>query len=284
MLLKKIRLTTILNSSAIQLFLIIWAIIQLFPLIWMFYSSLKKTYQILSSPFSFPKELQFKNFNIIWDNPTGTNLIVYFKNSVIITVATLALLLLISILAAWAIAKFKFIGKNGLLIFLILMIAVPIHSYVVGLYFLIIKLNLLNNYLGLILIYSAVFFPFTVVLLQAYFRSFPDELIDAARVDGCSELRLIFGIVVPISKGAIIAATVIDFIAIWNEFFLSLIVLRNNDLRTLTVGIFQFKSNFTVEWGYMFASLSFAIITPLIVYMLLSRYILEGMTIGALKE
>jgi len=282
--LKKNRLTEILSNSTIQLFLIIWAIVQMYPIIWMIYSSFKKSHQILTQPFALPTALQFENYKIIWDNPTGINLIVFFKNSVIVTVFSLVLLLFISILAAWAIAKYNFFGKNFLLIFLILMISIPIHGYIVGLYFLIIKLNLLNNYLGLIFSYSAIFFPFTVVLLQAYFKGFPDEIIEAARIDGCSEIRIIYRIVVPVSKGAIIAATVINFIAIWNEFFLSLIVLRKNSLQTLMVGLFQFKGNWSVEWGYMFAGLVFTIIAPLVVYAVLSRQILEGMTLGAVKE
>lgn len=281
---RKFGLSEIFGKSFLQLLLIIWAIFQLYPLVWMFLSSFKEDHQILSRPFSIPTELHFENYSIIWNNPTGTSLIVFLKNSIIVVVCSLAILFLISILAAWAMAKFKFIGKNLLFVFIALVFAIPLHSYIVGLYFFMVRINLINTLFGLILVYVAILFPFTVMLLQAYFRGFPDELIEAARIDGCSEIRLIFGIVVPISKGALIAAGVVDFIAVWNEFFLALVILGKSELYTLTVGLFQFKGNYIVQWNYMFASLTFAVIFPILIYAIFSRQIVEGMTVGAVKE
>lgn len=283
---KTIRPRVIFSNSIIQFVLIIWCIFQLYPIIWMFYSSLKTTTEINKNPFGIPLQPHWENFKAIWENPYIGNpsLLVYFKNSIIINVSTLIFLIFFSILAAWAIAKFRFFGKNFFLLLLIILLAIPIHSFILPLYYMMVKFNLANTYFAVIFPYIASLFPFTVVVLQAYFKSFPNELIEAARIDGCSEFRILFTISVPLSKGIISALVIINFISVWNEFLMAFVLIKDKYLKTLNVGLYQYIGVFKTDWGWLLASLSFAFIIPVIVYVMFSRQIMEGMTLGAIKE
>ena len=144
-------------------------------------------------------------------------------------------------------------------------------------------MGLLNNYLGLILPYVAYFCPFTVLLLQSFFREIPNELIQAAKVDGCNNLQAFLKIVLPISRGPISTVLIINFIQVWNEFMLGLVIMTKNESRTLPVGIVIFQGDWLTDWGPIYAALVVAIIPTIIVYLIFHRNIIEGVSAGAVK-
>jgi len=272
-----------LSKSIVQILLIIWSIFQLFPIVWLLYSSFKPSGEIRANIFSFPKSLYLENYDFDFLASTGTTIGIYIKNSAIITIISLIFITIISILAGYAIAKIKFFGKNILLLILIALLGVPIHSLLIPLYYFIARIGLLSNIWGLILPYTAFFSPFSVILLQAYFREFPNELIDAAKIDGCNNLNIFFRVVMPVTKGAISTVLIINFINIWNEFLFSLVINKQNYAKTIPVGLMNFKGQYYTDWGPMLATMVVAILPPIIFYFIFHRNIIKGMTAGAVK-
>ena len=271
------------GNSIIQLILIFWGIFQLFPFIWLIYSSFKPSAEIKRHILSLPKYLYLDNYNFSLFSSKGILFGTYYKNSLIIVIAVLLISTLISLFAAYAIAKIKFPGKNILLVIIIAMMGVPVHVVILPLYYYIAKLGLLSNYFGLILPYVAFNSPLAVVLLQAYFRGFPDEIIEAAKIDGCSNQRLFISIVVPISFGAISTVIILNFINIWNEFLISLVIMRNNEAKTLPVGLLGFKGVYDIDWGPMLAGLIIALLPVLLWYLIFHKNIIKGIVAGSIK-
>ena len=284
----KINSFKALSYVPIYVFLIFWSIIQLFPVLWMFYSSLKTSNEISINAIALPTKLHFENFKVIWakaENLLPQPLYMYFRNSLIVVLLSVAMILFSGILAAWGLSKYKFFGSKVILIVLILAIVFPIQSYMIPLYFQMTKFKLTNQWMGLAFVYAAVSLPFTVLILHSFFVKFPNELIEAARIDGASDTSILLKIAVPISKGIITTLAIINFIGLWNEFILSFLMLRKNSLQTINVAVYQFRmSHGRIDWNYIFSGLTFSYIVPLTLFLIFNRYITEGLTAGALKE
>jgi len=271
-------------SYILQLFLIFWAIVQIFPIIWLYYSSFKPTKEIMGNIWSFPNSLFLDNYIHIWTpGVVGISVIEFYRNSLIVAVVSLAVLTIVPTLAAYSISKIKFPGRSFITVFMIALFAVPTHSIVLPLYYFFDSLDLLNNYLGLIFPYVALNIPFSIILLQSYFRDFPDELLEAARIDGYSELRLFFNIVFPIAKGAVSTVLIVALIHIWNEYLLSMVIMSDSSMVTLPPGISLYQGQYSTQWGYLFAAMASAAIPMIILYFLFQKHIIRGMTVGAVK-
>ena len=279
----KNKISSFFGSSTLQILLIFWAFLQIAPVLWQIISSFKTTPEIIRDLFAFPKSLYLGNYDFAKFSEMGVEIGAYFRNSLLITLFTLAVLITISYLAAYVIAKFRFKGKNIVLFILILLVGVPIHSLIVPLYYLIAKMGLLNRYLGLILPYAAYFCPFSILILQSFFRQFPDELIEASKIDGCNNFQAFIKVVLPISLGAISTVFIINFIQIWNEFLLGYIIMKNNNSRTLPVGIIAYQGDYVVQWGPLYGMLVIAIIPTIIIYLIFHRNLIKGVTAGAIK-
>jgi len=273
-----------LNNTIILFVMLIWSIFQIFPLFWLFLSSFKPTVDIQTNMFGFPSSFYLGNYDFSFFNYKGILLGTYIKNSIIITLSSLIILMLLSLPASYAIAKLKIRGKNIFIIIFIAMMGIPIHSAMVPLYYFIAKLGLLSNYFGLIFPYVAFNFPFSTLLLQTFFRQFPDEIIEASKIDGCSSFGTFIRVVFPISLGAVSSVMIIMFLNIWNEFLFSLIIMKNNTAKTLPVGLMAFRGQYVIDWGPMFAALAISVIPPIILYSIFHRNIIKGMTTGAIKE
>lgn len=276
----------IFNSFILQIILIAWSLLQLIPLVWVFISSFKPSYEITSHMLSLPRSFYIDNYNFNKFNlDTGANINIgaYVKNSIIVAISTLAILMVICFLAGFAIAKIKFPGKNVVLFILILFLGIPIYAILVPLYYLIASMGLTNNYLGIILPYVGLWCPFTILLLQTYFRQFPDELMDAAKIDGCNLINTFFRVVLPTSAGAVSMVIVINFIALWNEFILALTILTDNRVKTLSVGLLSFKGQYVTEWGPLFAGLVVALAPTILIYLIFHRNLIKGLQEGAIK-
>lgn len=273
------------SNIILQVALIIWLITQLYPIIWMFYSAFKTTSDIIAKPWSLPQKLYLENFIVAWSSGThGYSIVLFFRNSVIITLVTLIFLAFIPSLAAYSLAKMKFPGRNVAIALLLSLISIPMHSIIIPLFYLLDNLDLINSYVGLVLVYTAVNIPFSVLLLQSYFKSFPDELIEAGKVDGCSEILIYSKIVFPMAHGAISTTLIVAFLNVWNEFLLALIVMKKNSMKTLPVGINIFRGQYGTEWGPLLAALVSASIVSLIFYFIFQNKLVSGMAVGAVKE
>ena len=271
------------SNTVIEAALLLWVIVQMYPIFWLFMSSFKPSNLVRARIFDLPKSFYFENYNFAKFNEEGITILIYLKNSAIVTGVSLVILMITSVLAAYGIAKLKVPGKNILIVILLALIGVPVHALMIPIFYFFVRLDMINSYWSLIFPYVAFNIPFAVVVLQTFFRQFPNELIEAAKIDGCGNLRTFFSVVIPVSLGAIFSVLVVCFLAIWNEFLFSLVMMRNNEVKTLPVGLMGFKGRYIVEWGPMMAALVIAIIPTIVFYIIFNRSLLKGISAGAIK-
>jgi len=272
------------SNIVVLVLLVLWAVVLMYPVFWLVMSSFKPSNLVRARIFDLPKTLYLGNYNFRQFNEQGITLLVYMKNSAVVTAVALSMLMICSSLAAYGIAKLRVPGKNILVVILLGLIGIPVHALMIPIFYFFVNLGMVNNYWGLILPYVAFNVPFSTVVLQTYFRQFPNELIDASKIDGCTTMATFLRVVIPISLGAISSVLVVSFLSIWNEFLFSLVMMRDNAAKTLPVGLMGFKGRYVVEWGPMMAALVLAIVPSLLIYAIFNRNLLKGISAGAIKE
>jgi raffinose/stachyose/melibiose transport system permease protein len=265
-------------------FLIIWALAELFPILFMLFESLKTTGQIAGNVWAPPIPPHFENFTNAWQGgsleiPIGR----YFLNSVLVTTGTILLVMILGALAGYALARRSFPGAGLLQSSLIWALAVPVQATLIPVFDLLGRYGLRNTYWGLIGVYTAFWLPFTILLLRAYFTTFPRELEEAARIDGCTELGVIFRIVLPISRGALASVSIVNVVGVWSELLFAFVLMTKENMKTLTVGILSFQGEHSVDLGLLFAGLTIATVPTLLFFLIFQRQITKGMTAGAIR-
>jgi raffinose/stachyose/melibiose transport system permease protein len=249
-----------------------------YPLVAVVFDSLKSQNEFFANPWGWPLHPDLENYSYAW---TQAHIPLFMVNSTIVAGATALLTLVLSAAAGYAFARFRFPGRRALFLPFVMLLIVPAPVSIIPLYVIVSNLHLMDSYLALILPYTAGGLPFSIYLLRAFFASIPRELIDAARIDGCSELSAFLRVVIPISRAGLATVAILTFVAAWNEFFLALLFIHNPDLLTLPLGLQTFFFQYHVQWPYYFAGLSTAIIPIVIVYLALQRQLISGMTAGA---
>ncbi|MGW0483546.1 carbohydrate ABC transporter permease [Nonomuraea sp. NPDC003214] len=265
-----------------QAFLVLWAVVSTVPLIWAVVSSFKSDPEIVADPWSLPEALRWDNFARAWDTASiGT----YFGNTVIVVGGGVVLTLLLSAMGAYVFARFDFRVKGVLYYFFIAGMTFPVFMALVPLFFVVQNLGLGNSLPGLILVYAAYSLPFSMFFLVAFFRTLPEEVAEAAKLDGCGEVATFFRVMLPMAKPGLISVGIFNFIGQWNQYLIPLVLVSDDSKFVLSQGL----ANLAVEQGYagdrsgLFAGLTIAMAPILIVYVLLQRRIQAGMTAGALK-
>lgn len=263
--------------------LIVWAIIVVYPLFWMVVTSFKTEREISLSFATLPAVPQVQNWQEAWQGYYGIPLYRHVGNSVITALPALVGVIAFCSLCGYSMTKLRLPGSRFLQGLLLVAISVPIHSVIVPLYTLMRKFHLVDTYVGLSLAYVAYHLPFAVTLIASYYRSFPDEILDAARTDGCSEWQAFWRVSFPMSKGALSSVAIISFLAIWNELLLSLILVSEPTMRTVQPAVASYRGEYMPHWGVVLAALTIVTIPPLVVYLIFQREITKGMTVGALR-
>ena len=207
----------------------------------------------------------------------------YFFNSITVTVVTLAIVLLTGAMAAWALSEYRFKGSTWLALYLAIGIMVPIRLGSVSILQLIVDLNLINTLTALILVYTAQSLPLTIFILNEFMQQIPKDLKEAARCDGVSEYAIFFQIILPLTRPAIATVGVFTMVPIWNDLWFPLILAPSDGTQTITLGVQQFIGQYVTDWNSVLASLTMAIVPVLILYLLLSRQLIRGITAGAVK-
>ncbi len=262
------------------LFLILASVICIYPLLWLVTVSLKTQEQYLKSTFNLPWPLDFGNIPAALQSG---RFYLWFMNSGIITIGSVMLCTIASIVAAFAIVFMDFRGKEVLLNSIISLMAVPIVVMIVPLYIFFVRTHLMSTYPGVILIYSAICIPFSVYLLTSFFRTMPGEIVEAAIMDGCSNFKVLFKILVPLSIPPIITLIIVNALYVWNDLLIALVFLPKTKMRTLMVGITVFKSRFNLDVPLTMAGLLLISMPMIIVYIVFQRFFVRGFTSGALK-
>ena len=265
--------------------LTILAVLFLFPLYWSLSTALKPSPEILSYPPSlFPRTITYTQFDKLFSAGDGLFL-TYVRNTVVLCVLTVGLVLFLSVTAGYALSKLPFRGSNWIFLLILSIIMVPFQSLLVPLFDLMNRLNLLDTIHGLVLIYSTFFTPFCLFLMRSYFSSLPSSLRESALIDGASDYRILRSIYLPVSLPALATVVVFVFMETWNDFILSLIFTSSKASSNVQVGIMNFASTrFTKDWGVINAGAFFTTIPTIVIFLLLQRYYVRGLTSGTTKE
>jgi len=262
--------------------LTIGAVSMIFPFIWMLITSLMTDNQIFSStPQLIPNPLRWQNYIEVADKiPIFT----YFMNSLLVSVATVAGQIITCSLAAYAFARLKFKYKEFLFLLFLATLMIPPQVNILPLFFLMRELQWIDTYWALII--PGIFGGFGIFLLRQWFISFPADLEDAAKIDGCNPLNTFLHIALPLALPAIVTLGIFSFIASWNSFMWPLIVTNSDSIKTLPVGLASFKGSFrdTTQWAQLMAASIITTIPVIIIFMLGQKYFIKGIMMGAIKE
>jgi raffinose/stachyose/melibiose transport system permease protein len=253
----------------------------LYPFWILIIDSLKSNGEFIVDPLGLPPTLRLSNYLRAWDAARLGQLML---NSTIVTTATVALTLVLASAAAYGFSAFRFRGRSTMFVGIVAMITTPIQIYILPLYVIVVQLGLVDTRLGLILPYCAGALPLAVLLLTNGFEAIPRELLDAARIDGASRFEAFVRIVLPLSRPVLGAVAIFTFVLAWNEFFLALVFIQDPALRTLPLGIQVFIiDEFQSDFPLMFATLALSIAPIVLVYLLMQRQFVAGLTSGAVK-
>ncbi|NKB69166.1 MAG: ABC transporter permease subunit [Candidatus Latescibacteria bacterium] len=252
------------------------------PLIWVVSTSLRPLAEVTSTPpVVWPSSLTFKAYIEFWD---AAPFVRYFLNSIFISAATACIALVFSIGAAYAFARFRFRGSTLLLMLVVMAQMLPGSSILIPLFQVIRALNLLDTYPGMVLIYTGFAVPFCTWLLNGYFRAIPEELEQAALVDGCSRVALLYRIILPLAAPAIIAVGTFAFLLSWNEFLFAFIFAPSK-VMTIPVGLRSaFLGQYVNKYDQLFAASLVFSLPPIAIFVALQKYFVQGLTTGAVKE
>lgn len=251
----------------------------IYPIFWVTQTAFKPNRQIMQTPFSLPTSFYIDNFKEAWEMANFPRL---FLNSTIATVSGVFVVLILTSLAAYAFVRFNFKGKNILMLYFLFGLMIPPQMLMVPSFKLMSILHLRNTLFSLVLTYSS-WICFGIFFLRAYFLSIPQEIFDAASIDGCSEFRIYFRMIMPISAPGLTTVIVFYFVWIWNDFLFPLIYLQKESVRTVTLGLMNFAGKYTSYWNLQTASLTFSLWPPLIFYLIFRKGIQKGLTEGAIK-
>jgi raffinose/stachyose/melibiose transport system permease protein len=270
--------------SSIALFemvLLGYATVVVYPLVLMLASSLKTTGEIFKDPLSLvPSAPRFANYVAAWEQARfGT----YFQNSVFVGVVSVVLILFFGSMAAYVLGRYQFRGSNLIYLLFLLGFMVPVRLAIVPLFVLMRDLRLLDTLWSLIVVYVAGGMPFTIFLLVSFFRRIPCDLKDAARIDGANAFQIYYRVMVPLVRPALATVALFEFLKVWNDFFFPLIFIRSESLRTVPLGLSVFFGEYSNDWGLLFAGLSISIVPVVVLFLLMSKQFIAGLTAGAVK-
>ncbi|MBE3090831.1 MAG: carbohydrate ABC transporter permease [Candidatus Atribacteria bacterium] len=267
-------------KSLLSIILIIYAVSIFFPILLMLLTSLKGNREIFTNPYGLPHIFNLDNYIKLIKI---SNYLVYFKNSIIVAVTSIFLILIISSLASFVIAKYRFIGDRFLYFYFIAGLIIPIKLGTIGILKTMITLHLFDNIASLVIVNVAMGIPFGVFVLTDFIRMIPEELSNSARIDGCSEPKIFYKIIVPLIRPALAAVAIINFIPIWNDFWFPLVLIRSDNMKTIPLATALLYGQYETNFGLIFAVLSMASLPVIIFYLILSRQFIKGLSAGALK-
>ena len=270
------RLPRLLTSLA----LLVLAFVFFFPLIWMVMSSFKTNADIFSAPFAPPQSIDLSRWAEAW---TVGNLGQYAINSAIVTVASVVLILLLGAAGAYALSRYRFRGRGVVLSLFALGLILPLQSYFIAQSSIFTQLGITDTRIALIVPYAAMGLSLAVYLLKVYLDALPEELFEAARIDGASDRQLFATIALPLLRPGLATVAIFSALAAWNEFLLALLYIQDDALKTIPTGLLAFSTRYVTDYSLLFSALSIVTIPMVVIYVVFNRQIVEGITAGSVK-
>lgn len=261
--------------------LLTYTVIAMFPVLLVIVNSFKSRRAIFRTPYALPnaETWDLVGYQRVFE---GANFSLYFRNSLLVTLITLALILLVSSMAAHALAEYRFVGNAVLGLYFALGIMIPIRLGTVSILQLMVRFDLVDTLASLILIYTAQGIPLAVFILTTFLQQVPKDLKDAARIDGASEYR-IYTLVLPLVRPALGTVAVFNMIPIWNDLWFPLILTSSERSKTVILGAQVFLGQYVNDWNAVLASLTLAMVPVMVLYVIFSRQLIRGLTSGAIK-
>ena len=274
--------TPLSRSIAAHAILLTYTLIALFPVFVVVINSFKSRKAIFADPLALPSPSNFDIVGYATVLKQG-DFFLYFQNSMVVTVASLFFVLLFGAMAAFALSEYRFRGNMLWGLYLALGIMIPIRLGTVAILELMVQGGLVNTLMALILVYTAQGLPLAVFILSEFMRQVSDDLKNAGRIDGLSEYRIFFVLVLPLVRPAMATVAVFSMIPIWNDLWFPLILAPSEATKTITLGSQVFIGQFVTNWNAVLAALSLAILPVLVLYLIFSRQLIRGITAGAVK-
>jgi raffinose/stachyose/melibiose transport system permease protein len=262
------------------LILSLLAVFALFPILVLVINSVKSTGEIGRNPFGFPQEIRIQNYVEAWDQGNFADTL---RNSTILTAGTIIGTLILAGLAAFALARLKLRGGDLLGFYFMIGTSVPPFLFIIPLFYMWRQLGLVNSHFGLILIYCALFSPFATFLLRSYMVALPEEFIEAARIDGASNWQVYRHVILPLSWPGFLTAGLVVGLGVWNEFLFGLTFLQRPELKPVSTSLLAFQQQFFRDWGLTNAGSVIMVLPVIVLFLLLQRRFIEGLTQGGLK-
>ena len=263
-----------------QVVLVVATVLALYPVFFMVATALKDRSEYLENQLGLPWPLYLGNFS---EALRGGTFLLWVKNSAILTLGSVILATACAALAAFAIARMRFRGRDVFFSANVALMVVPPVVMLIPLFVLFVNMNLVSTYHGTVLIYAGLTLPFSIYLLSNFFRSIPRELIESALTDGASNLRVLVQIVLPLSAPALMTLIVVNSLWVWNELLIALVFLPEDELKTLMVGITVFRSRYNLDVPVTMAGMLLASIPMVLLYVFGQRFFIRGLTAGAVK-
>ncbi|MBR6156604.1 MAG: carbohydrate ABC transporter permease [Lachnospiraceae bacterium] len=267
-------------SGLIYGFLILLALIYILPLVWVVITSLKDDNVLMTSPWAMPEKLRFDNYSYAW---TMGNLGRATLNSFIVCSVTLLISMIVGAMAAFAIARLRFKFSKLILTYFMIGMMIPVHCVLIPLFIQFSSWKLTNSLIGLIIPYVTFSLPITIYIMVGFFEGIPNELFEAAVIDGCSIPRMFITVALPMAKTGFMVTGLMSFISNWNELLLAMVFISKETFKTLPVSLTKFVGPYHTNYTQMFAGIMIAVIPTIIVYCIFANQIVEGLTAGAVK-
>jgi ABC-type glycerol-3-phosphate transport system permease component len=268
------------RSGGLMAVLVAYTVYSALPFVWVGTMSVRTTSEISADHYAWPSTFHWSKFKVAW---VDSNFDQYFMNSTIVVVTAVLLVTLIGAAAAHCLSRYRFRGNRLIYFVLFSSIIFPPQIILISLFQVLVEYDLYNTRLGLIMVYVGLQLPLTVYLLEGFFARIPQDLFDAAKIDGYSDLEIFARLVLPIGMPAVATAMILNFIMLWNEFLFAVVLIADEDLRTLPVGIQRFMGDYFQDIGMIATGMMISIIPVLIVYAFFSEKLIQGMTAGAVK-
>jgi N-acetylglucosamine transport system permease protein len=267
----------------LQIVCLAYSLFVLIPVVWSLMSSFRSSVEFFTNPFGLPSVWKYQNFIYAWKQGSVG---VYFRNSMFITTICVTLIILLSAMASFAVSRLKFPGRIIALFLFISGLFVPAALLILPLFLMLQNLHILGSYAGLIPVYVAYSFPFTVFVLVPFFNVIPQDLEEAAFLDGASYHQIFWKVMIPLAKPGLIVATIFNIFGIWNEFVLGYVLISKKSLKTLPLGLADIlmKQHYTADYGKLFAAIVIALAPVAIIYIIFQRKLTGRLLEGAIKE
>ncbi|MGM1046401.1 MAG: carbohydrate ABC transporter permease [Bacillota bacterium] len=267
-------------SGLVKLLLLVYSLITLYPLYWLFISAFKTNQDFFNNPYGLPVEWMKENIVRAWDlGNMGRAML----NSTIVTITSVLLTIVLSLLAAYVLARFQFRFKKVVMALFLAGMLIPIHSTLVPLFLMMKEIGLLNSYGALILPYTAFELPIAIFLAMAYMISIPREVEEAAMIDGNGWWGIFGRIILPLCTPIVATISILAFLRFWNDFSFALVFINSQALKTLPLSLSLFSDGFGTDYSLTMGAMAIAVIPTIVIYLILQEQIMKGMVAGSVK-